>query len=255
MNLNYTTTDFLISISPRLFDFIKKIKDFGKKEKPREKFFRKSFNSIAPPIKVMQIGANDGIRSDPLREFIIDFPCKAIFIEADPVCFKELQANYSYLQNGNLFFENLAVVPEKQQDLNFYTLSEEYRKNIPYLKQLKLVRKASTDKSKFVNYLKNIEIDNVEEAVNSHPVPSKTLSELVIEYFEPDVLVIDTEGLDWSILDSLDFSVCSPKMIFFELGNPDKDLEKKVFKKLKLHGYAIEKQKFDIGCLKQTNMQ
>ena len=56
---------------------------------------------------VIQIGANDGKRFDPLNKYLIKYETKAIFVEPIKEHFEKLKRNYS--NKNNCIFENSAI--------------------------------------------------------------------------------------------------------------------------------------------------
>ncbi|WP_234571622.1 FkbM family methyltransferase [Rhodohalobacter sp. 614A] len=239
----------LLLKNPKVFDSYRIFTDKFKSKSEEKLFLRNAIVGIKDPIRIIQIGANDGLRSDPVRELIIDFKCKALLIEADPVCYEILKENYSYLKEKDIIFLNVAVVPNKEDNIGFYSLSEEFRSKLKKSEQVKMARKASTDKSLFIDYLNEVNIENPENAVVQQEVETKKLDDLFDVYFEPNVLVIDTEGLDWSLMQSLDLRTYSPDVIYFESKFPtDVNIRLEVLTKLEESGYKIQDFGNNIGC-------
>jgi len=243
------TLDLLLK-NPRVFDSYRKFSYKFKNMSEEKLFLRKAAANIDESVKIIQIGANDGLRSDPVRELILDFKCTALLVEADPICFEALKGNYSYLKEKDLIFEHAAIVPSEDNTLSFYSLSDEMRVKFPRDKQVKLARKASTDKTLFIDYLKEIGVEHPENAVVEQKVITKTLDDLFNSYFVPNILVIDTEGLDWPLIQSLDFSRYLPEVIYFESKYPPNDqVEQYVLNMLENADYEIHDLENNIGCL------
>ena len=59
---------------------------------------------------ILQVGANDGIMDDPVREVILALTLPAILVEPLPDKFERLRCNYS--NQPNIRFENVAVSTE-----------------------------------------------------------------------------------------------------------------------------------------------
>ena len=57
--------------------------------------------------KLVQIGANDGVRFDILRSFLIEFNTNALLVEPIPEYFEKLKNNYK--DKKNIVFENSAI--------------------------------------------------------------------------------------------------------------------------------------------------
>ena len=245
------TLDLLLK-NPRVFDSYRKFSDKFKNKSEEKLFLRKAVTNLNKPVKIIQIGANDGLRIDPVRELILDFNCSALLVEADPVCFASLKKNYLYLKERDIRFEHAAIVPSEDDTLCFYSLSDEMRLNLSKDKQVILARKASTDKSLFIEYLKEIGIEQPESAVVEQKVLTKTLDDLFNSYFVPNILVIDIEGLDWSLVQSLDFSRYLPEVIYFESKYPPNyQIQQLVLNNLEKADYEIHDLGYNIGCLQK----
>src|SRR5687768_9883737 len=71
-------------------------------------------------VKFVQIGSNDGLGSDPLRQFIIRDHWKGILVEPLPDTFRKLLKNYEgYEHKAELYFENVAI-SDKNELKTFY---------------------------------------------------------------------------------------------------------------------------------------
>lgn len=201
-------------------------------------------------LKVIQIGANDGIRDDPLRKIILDYNCNAILLEPDPVAFSELQKAYSYLirKGKDIKLLNIASKYNNDNDLIFYGLSEYARKIISRRKQIELSRKMSFLRERFINFLKREGYADVDKLVSGKRIYSITIPELFEKYFVPDLLVMDTEGLDWFLLDTINLEKDAPKIIFFEKGKPDIniDIKQRVIENFEEKGYYFTEFKHNI---------
>src|SRR5262245_33603946 len=66
--------------------------------------------SRAPNFFFIQIGANDGVTSDPIRKYILNYHWRGILVEPQPDIFRALVANYD--GETQLIFENVAIAPE-----------------------------------------------------------------------------------------------------------------------------------------------
>lgn len=239
----------LILDNPRMFDLYLLSKSFWKKIGADELFFNNYLKRINAPLKLIQVGANDGLRGDPARKIILKNKCEAILIEADPICFQALKNNYRHLKNRKISFKNVAVFPDTQEQLRFFSLSEEFRKHLPKKKQVILSRKASTNKELLIEYLGKAGFEDPEKLIEAQNVKGEKLNAIFSDYFVPNILIIDTEGLDWKIIESIDFDKYKPDLIYFESKyKPEGILEERVLAKLKKHGYKIEDFGNNIGA-------
>jgi len=241
----------LVLSSPRIFDLYLLSKQYWKKMGEDELFFTSNIKKIDEPLKLIQVGANDGLRGDPVRKIILKNPCKALLIEADPICFQALKNNYKHINNRNITFKNVAIFPDTQDNLKFFSLSEEFRKHLPRKKQVILSRKASINSKLLVEYLSNIGYEEPEKLIESQNVKGEMLNTLFADYFVPNILIVDTEGLDWKIIESIDFEKYKPKIIYFESKfTPTEKLKNKVLEKLNRYGYRVTDFGNNIGAIK-----
>ncbi|MEX1193385.1 MAG: FkbM family methyltransferase [Brumimicrobium sp.] len=234
---------------PRLFDVINNFRKQFKKPSEEQVFLKEVFYNLKAPIKLIQIGANDGLRSDPVREYILKYNCNVILIEADPINFSSLKKNYKHV-NRNIKFLNRGVVHKEDESVSFYSFSEQGRKIISKEKQVQIARKASFDRAKFENHLKELGYTDAHALVSKQNIETISLNELFQNEFIPDIIFTDTEGLDWALINSIDFSSFKPKVIFFESKfNPKNTSKEAVFKKLKNAGYVIHEFQFNCCCV------
>lgn len=139
----------------------------------------------------LQIGANDGITDDPLKELIREFGLKGLLVEPVPIFFHELVRNY--VDQPQLEFENCAI-SEENGKIILYKFKYPERiyskaKGVVSLNRKHLLRLRRFFKNR------NLEIEEIE-------VPSMTLKNLLIKHDvgKVDLLQVDTEGYDYEIL-------------------------------------------------------
>lgn len=191
--------------------------------------------------RFLQIGASDGLRNDPLRDFIVRDRWRGVFVEPLPDAFALLKGNYKHLtQKQNLEFLN-AAVSSNSASLPFHTFQESYLAGKPLEERLHLLRKASFDRSQVLPFA------NGEENILTVKVPCLGINELVAEYF-PDknlsLLALDVEGHEWEILSKLEFADFRIQAVLFEtwnLGSRKGDL----MRLLESNGYHIEEAEGD----------
>lgn len=204
--------------------------------------FSKSHNG---QVNFIQIGANDGLRNDPLRPLIVRDDWQGVLVEPLPTVFPLLKSNYAYLNRPGLVFTNAAITVDGLEKLSFWSFTEEFLKAQTLEDRLDYLRKASFDREHVAGFLpaeakaeqvlEEIQVPclSLEQIVNSH-LPRKPLH----------LLVIDAEGYESVLIPGIDFSVVKPEAVFFEsehLG-PEKE---PVFSHLKNFGYSIEKVGLD----------
>ena len=161
-------------------------------------------------VKVIQIGACDGLSFDPLHKYFREFGWKGILIEPNPIYFQELIRNYSKIKSINLVFENIGI-SDRTEELtihypaksgagfryrNFYKLLGTFDEN--------LYRKLKAEYSLIEFNAQTIRCENINALIERH------------DYFDCDILYSNAEGFDGRIILSIDYSRIKPKIMVFE---------------------------------------
>jgi len=205
---------------PHLYDAAKRVRHVLGKKSPDYRFFNDFSKARGGRVSFVQVGASDGLRCDPIREFVVRDRWSGIFVEPVPGVFEELKKNYRYLRNPELCFVNAAVSSSTSEGVVFWTFDEDYLRTLGREERLDLLRKSSFDP----DHLKKCFGDrsDYERIVKQIRVPSVTLSELV-ERHRPggdiDLVVIDAEGHEPDVIRSIDFGAMRPQAIYFESDN------------------------------------
>ncbi|MEM1327110.1 MAG: FkbM family methyltransferase [Bacteroidota bacterium] len=159
---------------------------------------------------LVQIGSNDGKTGDPFYELMQRNPeWKALLVEPIPYFFKKLQVNYP--DRSRFTLENVAI--NEGERLPFYWVDPKAKAALPDLaywaEQL-----GSFDKNHIIREL-GIEI---EPFIVSQELEGLSLPTLLERnnISQIDILHIDAEGYDWTILSQLDLAIFQPKFILFE---------------------------------------
>jgi FkbM family methyltransferase len=192
----------------------------------------------------VQIGANDGIKNDPLYHRILKFGWKGILVEPDMDNFKKLKENYSQLKG--LIFENAGIAPEKSE-MPFYKIKDITDQEPGWYDQV-----GSFDKNTF---LKNISFGKgLEHRIISESLPVIAFDELLEKnhFGTPDLLHLDTEGFDYRILRSIDFEKYHIRMILFESEWMTKPELKEIVRLLRNHRYLIVRNGIDYAGIKNV---
>jgi len=191
----------------------------------------------------VQIGSNDGIKNDPLHVYIRKNGWKGILVEPDKANFTKLRYNYSRV-NG-LIFENVGIGPERGEML-FYRLKDIKENEPGWYDQV-----GSFDKGTF---FKNIEYGKeLDKRIIAEPLPVITFYDLLQKnnFGEVDLLHTDTEGFDYKILKSIDFSKYNIRVVLFE-GEWMTLLElKEIIQYLRKYNYHIYRCGIDYAGVKQ----
>jgi FkbM family methyltransferase len=156
---------------------------------------------------LVQIGANDGVRADPVRHLILRHGLPGLLVEPLPDLFVQLQKNYE--GQPNLKFEQCAV-GEHDGQIPLYRVRPD-----PALPDW-LQGLASLNRDHLTS--KKFEFDQFDKYVEEVTVPVMTLSTLLEKYglSEIGLLQIDTEGFDCRIVRSALGAGVRPEIINYE---------------------------------------
>lgn len=161
-------------------------------------------------IKYLQIGANDGVLVDPMYEFV----CRnhqhmsGLLIEPVEIYFQKLKSNYDKFHN---IIAVRRAIHNTEKSMSIYVAKATRNHQL----DIAVAGMSSFNKGHLLKNTSVLESDIVEEQVRCSSV-----EELLQEFGFNDinVLVIDTEGYDFRILDKLDLNQVSPKIVLFEHG-------------------------------------
>ena len=162
-------------------------------------------------VGVVVIGANDGPTADPAFHLLQNRPgWHGTFVEPVPYLFEKLKKSCG--TSGRFTFVN-AAVSSKTSEEKFYFVSPESRRENPELPSW-IEQLGSFDRSLITSHFNG----RLEPYIMEILVPTITLEELFSRTAQKqvDLLVIDTEGHDWEILQQLDLNKWKPEVIVFE---------------------------------------
>ncbi len=180
----------------------------------KDNFFDLYFSRVNPAdFFFLEIGANDGKTNDPIYQYVMRYKLRGIVVEPLPEAFKSLQATYKdrpdvkcvnvliNIVSGEVPFympktsvktkenSNITVIPSLKKKVLEHTLGKRIKKG-----------------------------ENLEENIQAVPMHAITINQLLIDHSvtKVDMIQIDTEGMDWEILKTLDFDRFAPTIINFE---------------------------------------
>lgn len=228
----------LLRMNPRVFDLAKSCQMLFAKKDVAWKFFDTFSKSHGRRATFLYIGANDGLRSDPIRYFIVRDRWQGILVEPLPDVFRSLKSNFDYLKKSKLVFVNAAISSDNSH-LSFWTFNEKFLDGLDTEEKINYLRKSSFDRNHVRQFLDLSKLS--EEVLREIKVPCLTVGALVREYWNSDpinLIVMDAEGHEASIIPSIDFKEINPEGIYFESHNlgPNKA---RVYGHLKQAGYQV----------------
>lgn len=174
----------------------------------------------------IQIGAHDGIKWDPIHEFVEKYRWKGILVEPLEKEFSRLRQ--TYMSHEGLVFENVAI-SNKNERRKIYKLKEDkiehdWQRGIATL---------VPDKHKDMSAMRQDDlVVEVVECITFNTLISKHGVKHI------DLLQIDTEGYDYDIIRSVDFDRIVPQMIWYEHNHLEQQEKEQCVELLRNKGYV-----------------
>jgi len=171
------------------------------------------------PFYFVQVGAHNGITSDPFHRFLIEnLAWESILIEPQSPCVDTLRSIYA--DRENIRIEHAAIGAASQsgtsshpvkRTLTLYRVSDSARGLPHWANQL-----ASARREVIVSHKDRI--PDIERWIEVQEVPCVELSEIVQKHGFPrvDLLASDTEGFDFEVVQQIDTLPSLPKFIYYE---------------------------------------
>jgi FkbM family methyltransferase len=202
---------------------------------------------------LLQIGANDGIQDDPVRDYILHHKINAHLLEPIPVFYDELCKNYKdaqnvtchncaiHIKNGkeNITYVNVPSLPNWTKGLGTFDIT---KNGLSGYGNYKLQTDLTNDPTflSINNQKKDIE-------VNTYTLSTFLLNAGIDRI---DVYVTDTEGFDGIIFDQLDLDKYSPSFIMMETHTLGDEANYDIDNKLKNYNYTIVEKGWDTVAIK-----
>jgi FkbM family methyltransferase len=198
-----------------------------------------------PDATFVEIGAHDGMMNDDLRWFILTRAWRGVMVEPAPHVFERLQRNYEAVEGVAL--EN-AAISDHDGRLPFYHLAavdEPEREGLPpwYDAIGSLSRENVLAHRDF--------IPDIERRLVRTDVACMTFESLCEKHGlrELDVLVVDAEGHDWTILRAVDFELHRPRLVVYEHLHLAPAERAECRAHLEQRGYRTREEQFNTWCL------
>jgi putative sugar O-methyltransferase len=204
-----------------------------------------TFAHVCPQPFFVQIGAHDGTQQDPLQALILERRWPGLLVEPVPSVFERLQGNYGHIPG--IEFENAAVGAEDGM-LPFYYLDEGESAGDPDV-PVWFDALGSLDKSVLLAHRRMI--PGMSERLSEMQVPVLRFGRLLElhDVESVDVLLIDTEGHDATIIGSIDFERTKPKLIIYEQIHLNPTERSATTSLLRRHGYEVHTYAMDVWCV------
>jgi FkbM family methyltransferase len=189
---------------------------------------------LVPAPFFVKVGAHDGVTGDPCSDILLaDESWKGLLIEPVPSCFARLAANFADASRFEL--AQLAVGPARSA-ATFYYVAPDARDALPHLPDY-FDQLGSFDRNHILKHCDGALAPFIREMdVTVLPLAEVLRSRGVRECH---LLHVDTEGHDYEVLRTLDFSVVKPLVIFVEHDHLASGEKRGLVRLLQRHGYDV----------------
>lgn len=193
-----------------------------------------AFADSVPEAYFIQIGSNDGDHGDPLRPYIENRGWHGILVEPVPHVFERLRAKHG--GNTRLQFVNAAIAPRDGQ-LPFYHVAESDDPGLP--EWYDEIGSFALDTVLHPYHVE--QIPDLAERIVCAEVTGLTFARLWSEHSLPrlDLIHIDAEGADDTILMQVDLARLGPLLILYESKHLSDERRQAAHLHLRSHGYDV----------------
>jgi FkbM family methyltransferase len=205
--------------------------------------------TTVPDFFFVQIGANDGITHDPIREYVLKYHWRGLLVEPQPRVFPLLLENYK--EEKQLAFEE-AVIADKDGVARFFIADENLApaNNLTVFSSLKkdvLARclpPGANKRSAAAPAMREVEVKalSVQGLLDKHHIT------------KIDLLQIDTQGFDCEIVKQFLSTPLRPTVIHFEHYHTAEDDLQKCLRLLVDNGYRFSSQEIDTVAYRESSV-
>jgi FkbM family methyltransferase len=197
----------------------------------------------SPEFFFVQVGANDGIRRDPLRSIVLAHHVAGLCVEPLPDMFERLRTNYA--SEPQVRFEQVAIAP-KAGWLALYR----FRADAPvddYMHGW-----ATFDGARLRVEARKLGLERYLEKVS---VPAITFQDLLRKHQigRVSLLQVDTEGMDHEIIKMALAAGIAPDMLHYEYVHMRHRERRDVLELLRAHGYRWVHERHDVFAMRGHN--
>lgn len=203
-----------------------------------------AFARAYPEARFVQIGSNDGMMEDPLRDSILKYRWQGVMVEPVPQLFERLRSNY--VGRAGLSFENVAVSSAEGM-LPFYRIADPSG-----VASLPVWAPGLGSFSREVLLSHRNRIPGIENYIVESQVPVVRFDTLCRRNGVQgiDLLHIDTEGHDYEILESIDLARLLPRVVVYERHHLTAAQQAACIARLEGLGYSCMHEGLDTFCVR-----
>jgi FkbM family methyltransferase len=188
---------------------------------------------IEEPVFV-KVGANDGVTMDPCSDILLSDPrWRGVLIEPVPYCFDRLKANFSDPDRFVLEQVAIGAIPGRAA---FYYVDQRARADLPGIPDW-FDQIGSFNRDHILKHLDGVLAPYIGEILVEVCSLANVIERSGMPY--PQLIHIDTEGCDFEILKTLDFSHMRPLLILAEHKHVAPDQKREMLQLLRKHGYRV----------------
>jgi FkbM family methyltransferase len=187
---------------------------------------------------VIQIGANDGIQTDPIRQFIYRYKWHGILVEPVPWYLNTLKETYKDCMN--LRYVQAAITKEDGEATLYATIELKDGQLNPLQGKDSLIQNMVEDRA----WMSSWPLSRLVRPIKVRTMCLSTLFEKE-SVNKIDMFVTDAEGYDKVILDQIDFKRFKPHFILYEHLNMPSEDKISIKKRLKTEGYKTVSSRRD----------
>lgn len=204
----------------------------------------REFDRIHPQASFVEIGANDGVKHDHLRPFVLGGGWRGVMVEPVPEIFERLRGNYA--GTPGVAVENSAI-GERDGSISLFTVATPESGDDALPDWYDTIGSVSRD----VIASHADEIPRIEERIREITVPCLSFGSLLAKHgmADPDLVLIDTEGHDAAIVRGIDVASRRPRVLVYEhfhLPAADRARTKSELEGL---DYRVIEEGFDSWCV------
>lgn len=187
---------------------------------------------LEPRASFVQIGAHDGTQLDPLRAEILSRRWRGVMVEPVDYVFRRLQRHYG--RNPRITLENVAIA-DVEGTLDFHHLPEAAPGEAPWKWYDAL---GSFDREVLLSHRHLI--PDIDERIVTTPVRCYTFDGLCRRHGlqKVDVVQVDAEGYDDTIVKLIDLERYEPKLLMYEVLHLSEDRRRALELHLRSSGYV-----------------
>lgn len=206
----------------------------------------KAFAGRYPQAFFVEIGANDGSQHDHLRRLVASGEWRGVMVEPVPYVFARLRANYGHLAD-RVALENVAVAPEAGTMRLFHLAEAPEHERGRHPGWYDAI--GSFSREAVLSHAGDI--PDIESRLVETEVPTVPFADLVARHGDgrPDLVVIDTEGYDSTIIRSIDLDALGPRLLIYEHFHLDAEDRDATRRHLEAHGYETVEEWLDTFAL------